>query len=280
MSRLGSLPPRVGSLEGRTGSLPKETAPFYLTPEWRALVERIITIRSRRCQDPKCKSPDCTNRRIFGDHIKELKDGGAPLDPDNILLRCSSCHVLKGNRGGSLRPSEKASMRKIPIVKRSVGRPNHVALKENRDRVMWRRAMGWSESEIADELGISRNTLDKHYAKEMRTAKLRKQGEAMDLLVNSARNGNSSSIKTLFLLMNDPQRSANLEADKAIAEAKAPKLGKKEIANIQAHSAAVDTSWEGKMRRIQEIGTSAPAQAIPKPESTNGSAGGPPPTVN
>jgi 5-methylcytosine-specific restriction enzyme A len=33
--------------------------------------------------------------RIFGDHIIELKDGGAPLDPSNIMLLCPTCHARK-----------------------------------------------------------------------------------------------------------------------------------------------------------------------------------------
>jgi hypothetical protein len=32
---------------------------------------------------------------VFGDHIVELRDGGAPLDPANVLLRCGRCHTTK-----------------------------------------------------------------------------------------------------------------------------------------------------------------------------------------
>ncbi len=35
--------------------------------------------------------------RVFGDHVRELKDGGALLDPRNVLLRCGSCHTIKSN---------------------------------------------------------------------------------------------------------------------------------------------------------------------------------------
>jgi len=32
---------------------------------------------------------------LFGDHIRELSDGGAPLDRANILLRGAACHGRK-----------------------------------------------------------------------------------------------------------------------------------------------------------------------------------------
>jgi 5-methylcytosine-specific restriction enzyme A len=82
-------------------TVPKKTAaPFYLSPEWRALMDQIIIERfgdraHARCQDPECKTPHRTGIRIFGDHIKERKDGGALLDKRNILCRCGACHTRK-----------------------------------------------------------------------------------------------------------------------------------------------------------------------------------------
>lgn len=89
--RLRSLSPRVATGDHRTSKPgPKVVAPFYLTPEWRSLMLRLIDERGRRCQ--QC---GLTNCRIFGDHIVELKDGGTSLDPDNVLLLCGSCHTRK-----------------------------------------------------------------------------------------------------------------------------------------------------------------------------------------
>lgn len=78
----------------------KKAEPFYLSAEWRALMDRIIAERfggrdKARCEDPACKMPWRRGIRIFGDHIKEAKDGGALLDPSNILCRCGSCHTRK-----------------------------------------------------------------------------------------------------------------------------------------------------------------------------------------
>jgi len=35
--------------------------------------------------------------RIYGDHVIEIADGGALLDPRNIVLRCPACHTRKTN---------------------------------------------------------------------------------------------------------------------------------------------------------------------------------------
>lgn len=75
----------------------KTTNRFYLSREWRALVAGIVRERGARCEDPECRFPNRTGVRVFGDHIIELQDGGAPLDRSNIMLRCGSCHSRKTN---------------------------------------------------------------------------------------------------------------------------------------------------------------------------------------
>lgn len=79
---------------------PKVADPFYLSGEWRAFVDRLKgerfgSARNARCEDPKCKHPERRDAMVSGDHIIELKDGGAPLDPRNVLFRCGSCHTRK-----------------------------------------------------------------------------------------------------------------------------------------------------------------------------------------
>ena len=71
-------------------------APAYQSREWKALIAAIIRERGRRCEDPACQSPNHgAGQRIYGDHVVELQDGGALLDPGNLLLRCSQCHGRK-----------------------------------------------------------------------------------------------------------------------------------------------------------------------------------------
>ncbi len=93
---LTNLRPRLGSLDTRIARQPPKTAdPFYLSPEWRALMGAIIAERGRRCQDPSHQGAHERGTRVFGDHIIELKDGGATLDRRNVLLRCGACHTRK-----------------------------------------------------------------------------------------------------------------------------------------------------------------------------------------
>lgn len=98
MPRLASLGSRTIVLDTRSAKpAPKTTNPFYLSPEWRALVAEIIRERGAKCEDPACRLPGRVGIRVFGDHIVELADGGAPLDKKNVMLRCGSCHTRKTN---------------------------------------------------------------------------------------------------------------------------------------------------------------------------------------
>lgn len=74
---------------------PKVAASFYTSPEWKALRDEIIKERGRRCEDPAHDPLLPRDGLIFGDHIVELNDGGAPLDKRNVMLRCGSCHTRK-----------------------------------------------------------------------------------------------------------------------------------------------------------------------------------------
>lgn len=96
MTKIRTAPARLRTADSRRVKPPaKMPDPFYLSPEWRALMRAIVAKRGRRCQDPEHQGPHDPAARIFGDHIRELRDGGAPLDEANILLRCGSCHTRK-----------------------------------------------------------------------------------------------------------------------------------------------------------------------------------------
>ena len=73
----------------------KRADEFYSSPEWRSLLDAIIKLRGRCCEDPAHDSTKSRSGKIYGDHVRELKDGGARLDPSNVLLRCASCHQAK-----------------------------------------------------------------------------------------------------------------------------------------------------------------------------------------
>ena len=92
-----TLGPLVRVLDTRSvASAVKRTDPFYSTPEWRDLQSQIIAERGRVCEDPSCDGrTHKPGMRVFADHIVELKDGGAPLDRRNIMLRCGASHTRK-----------------------------------------------------------------------------------------------------------------------------------------------------------------------------------------
>ncbi|HVJ31650.1 MAG TPA: HNH endonuclease [Terriglobia bacterium] len=76
--------------------MPKHHDSFYVTPEWRQLVGSIVKERGRKCERcARTHNEAGAPVRIFGDHIQELKDGGAPLDRRNVMLLCGSCHTSK-----------------------------------------------------------------------------------------------------------------------------------------------------------------------------------------
>lgn len=97
MARIKAAPLAIRAAEYRTAPPPaKMPDPFYASAAWRALMAEIIAQRGRRCEDPDCTKADRgRGGRIYGDHIHELRDGGAALDPKNILLRCGACHTRK-----------------------------------------------------------------------------------------------------------------------------------------------------------------------------------------
>jgi 5-methylcytosine-specific restriction protein A len=78
----------------------KRADPFYLTPEYRAWREVVIARAGRRCEaidertGRRCPKAE-PRHRMFADHIKEVRDGGAPYDPTNGRCLCGSHHTRK-----------------------------------------------------------------------------------------------------------------------------------------------------------------------------------------
>jgi 5-methylcytosine-specific restriction protein A len=94
--KLRNLPPRVAVADTRIARPgPKTVDPHYLTPEHRAWRAEVIRRSGGRCQDPDCLTPHRTDQRLFADHVRELRDDGAPFDPANGLARCGACHTRK-----------------------------------------------------------------------------------------------------------------------------------------------------------------------------------------
>lgn len=105
MPKLKTLKPRLSSLDTRTVRPPeqdwthrKATEPFqsfYSSTDWKQFRDAVIAERGKRCEMAGCGA---TPGRVYLDHVRELKDGGSPLDRGNVMVLCPSCHTKKTNR--------------------------------------------------------------------------------------------------------------------------------------------------------------------------------------
>jgi 5-methylcytosine-specific restriction enzyme A len=57
--------------------------------EWRRVKD------AYRARHPMCEVPGCGRPTYDVDHVRELRDGGARLDPGNLKALCRSHHVRK-----------------------------------------------------------------------------------------------------------------------------------------------------------------------------------------
>jgi hypothetical protein len=96
MAKLTMLKPRLATFDTRIAKPPPKTAaPIYQTPEYERWRAEVIRRAGGRCQDPTCTARHWPGQRLFADHIKELRDGGAPFDVANGMARCGSSHTRK-----------------------------------------------------------------------------------------------------------------------------------------------------------------------------------------
>ena len=114
---------------------------------------------------------------------------------------------------------------------------------------------GMSHESIAMVLGVSRNTLEKHFAKELSSGAYVRRFEAMQGLHAAAKKGNVSAVKAYLAGVPEfmpPPPEAGAAALPA-SPATAPKppaplaqpLGKKEAAQELAKTVQIGTGWDG-----------------------------------
>jgi 5-methylcytosine-specific restriction enzyme A len=87
-----ALPSRMTFMPARIAPIPKIADPIYTSSEWRSFVDDIKTERRWKCVN--C-GPLARGVRLLGDHIREIKDGGAVFDKSNVQLLCLPCHNTK-----------------------------------------------------------------------------------------------------------------------------------------------------------------------------------------
>jgi 5-methylcytosine-specific restriction enzyme A len=110
MAKLRSFRARVRTIStSKLKQTPKRVDRFYLSLDYRQWRDAVIAKAGGRCEaieDCSTASPNCSSRctkaapfhRMFADHIKERRDGGDPLDPNNGQCLCGRHHTLKTAR--------------------------------------------------------------------------------------------------------------------------------------------------------------------------------------
>lgn len=95
------LKPKLTTSPGRrVAPAPKQTDPYYLTPEHQAWRNEVLRRANYQCEAlDERTGRRCTasrpHHRLFADHIHERKDGGDPLDPANGQCLCGHHDRLK-----------------------------------------------------------------------------------------------------------------------------------------------------------------------------------------
>jgi hypothetical protein len=77
---------------------PKTVDRFYETPAYKAWRTSVIARAGARCEwseDGERCAKAAPQHRLFADHVREVRDGGAPLDLDNGQCLCGSHHTRK-----------------------------------------------------------------------------------------------------------------------------------------------------------------------------------------
>ncbi|MFY9294007.1 MAG: HNH endonuclease signature motif containing protein [Methylorubrum rhodinum] len=109
MGRLATLRPRLAAVDMvRTKLPPKVADPELQTAEHRIWRAAVIANAGGRCQWPEGCEKAAPRHRMFADHIRERKDGGAHYDPANGQCLCGQHHSLKTARERARRHAEQS----------------------------------------------------------------------------------------------------------------------------------------------------------------------------
>lgn len=113
-----------------------------------------------------------------------------------------------------------------------------------------------AHEQIALALGISRNTLEKHFEHELSIGAYAKRMEVFEALRRAAKKGNVAAAR-LYLQVEPaiacPPGFSDGDQKPQEKAAPAEKLGKKEQAQVDATEAHLGTSWEGLLKPTQSL---------------------------
>jgi len=120
-----------------------------------------------------------------------------------------------------------------------MGRPEHKPTAATRRQVAAAAGGGMRQEDIANAIGISVPTLRKHYEAELSAGAARERMAVLQKVLAQAKKGSTSAAR-LYLQQQPEFVPAPIEEPK-----KAPKKGKKELAQEQAGTAQQGTGWDG-----------------------------------
>lgn len=89
MTRMRTIGQRLTAVSSARLRLPPKVADsHYLTAEHRAWAKAVTARAGGACQ-----ACGATGKRLYADHIQELRDGGAATDLANGQALCGACHT-------------------------------------------------------------------------------------------------------------------------------------------------------------------------------------------
>ncbi|TIW43744.1 MAG: hypothetical protein E5V72_17010 [Mesorhizobium sp.] len=128
------------------------------------------------------------------------------------------------------------------------GRPQHVATAANRNKVNMLLALGWNNERIARALSITPPTLRKNYFREL---KFRDEARTAMLFWTQFEGGSSAAGKAFRKFVEQNDLMLYGQTSRPQAEEKAPKLGKKEQALVDARQPDTGSTLGDLMARRQ-----------------------------
>ena len=118
-----------------------------------------------------------------------------------------------------------------------MGRPEYIPRAEDQQKVQILRAQGMSKQAIAVALGIAAHTLNKYFANDLEIAVAARTAAVLMARYHAAIGGNIAA-QNKFLEL------AGMVPPKPKRRVKPARLGKKERATLDAHTADRGTEWE------------------------------------